>query len=30
MREAEILDLLRTHDNRGMEELLRHYEPLMD
>jgi len=29
MREAEILDLIRSHGDRGMEELLRHYGPLM-
>lgn len=29
MREADILDLLMAHDNQGMEELLRHYGPLM-
>ena len=29
MREAEILDLLRSHDDNGMEELMRHYGPLM-
>ena len=29
MREAEILDLIRSQDDSGMEELLRHYGPLM-
>lgn len=29
MRESEIPDYLRSHDDRGLEELLRHYEPLM-
>ncbi len=29
MREAEILELLESHDEQGMEELLRHYGPLM-
>ena len=29
MREAEILDLIRSQDDQGMEELMRHYGPLM-
>ena len=29
MREAEILDLIRPQDDSGMEELLKHYGPLM-
>ena len=29
MREAEILELLESHDEQGMEELLTHYGPLM-
>lgn len=29
MRETEILDYLRSHNDRGMEELLTHYGPLM-
>lgn len=29
MREADILELLREHDEHGMEELLTHYGPLM-
>ena len=29
MREAEILDLIRSQDDSGMEELLKHYGPLM-
>ncbi len=29
MREDEILKLLRAHDDQGMQELLRHYTPLM-
>ncbi len=29
MREAEILDLIRSQDDQGMEELLRHYGPLL-
>ncbi len=29
MREAEIIELLREQDERGMEELLTHYGPLM-
>ena len=29
MREAEILALIRSHDDSGMEELLKHYGPLM-
>lgn len=29
MREADILDLLGSHDDQGMEELLSHYGPLM-
>lgn len=29
MREAEILEHLRSHNDRGMEELLTHYGPLM-
>ena len=29
MREAEILDCLRSHNDRGMEDLLTHYGPLM-
>ncbi len=29
MQEAEILDLLRSHDEQGIEELLTHYGPLM-
>ncbi len=29
MREAEILDLIRSHDDSGMEELMKHYGPLM-
>ena len=29
MRELDIPDLIRSHNERGMEELLRHYGPLM-